>query len=103
MARGISTLNNELYLGRPVWNRLRYIKDPSTGKRVSRLNDPAQRIMVDVPELRIVDDELWAAVKARQAATTSKVEGTAEAAFWDRRRPPDMKFDTTGEEANNLR
>jgi site-specific DNA recombinase len=26
-------------------------------------------------------------VKARQAATTSKVEGTAKAVFWDRRRP----------------
>ena len=37
-ARGTGILNNELYIGRLVWNRLRYIKDPSTGKRVSRLN-----------------------------------------------------------------
>ena len=37
-ARGTGILNNELYLGRLVWNRLRYVKDPSTGKRVSRLN-----------------------------------------------------------------
>ena len=67
-ARGTGILNNELYLGRLVWNRQRYIKDPSTGKRVSRLNDPGQRVVVEVPELRIVDDELWQAVKARQAA-----------------------------------
>ena len=31
-------LNNELYIGRLVWNRLRYVKNPDTGKRVSRLN-----------------------------------------------------------------
>ena len=80
-------LKNELYLGRLVWNRLRYVKDPATGKRVSRLNDAQQWVAVEVPELRIVDDELWQAAKARQAATTSKVEGTAKAVFWDRRRP----------------
>lgn len=36
--RGTGILNNELYIGRLVWNRLRYIKDPDTGRRVSRLN-----------------------------------------------------------------
>ncbi|WP_336510185.1 recombinase family protein [Ruegeria lacuscaerulensis] len=39
--RGTGLLNNELYIGRLVWNRLRYIKDPETGRRVSRLNDPS--------------------------------------------------------------
>jgi hypothetical protein len=51
-----------------VWNRLRYVKDPDTGKRVSRPNSPSQWITTSVPELRIVDDELWSQVKARQAA-----------------------------------
>src|SRR5512147_502008 len=36
--RGNGILNNELYVGRLVWNRQRFIKDPDTGKRVSRLN-----------------------------------------------------------------
>ena len=36
--RGTGILNNELYIGRLVWNRLSYVKDPETGKRVSRLN-----------------------------------------------------------------
>jgi hypothetical protein len=36
-ARGTGILNNELYIGRLVWNRLRYVKDPDTGKRVSRI------------------------------------------------------------------
>jgi site-specific DNA recombinase len=39
-ARSTGILNNELYIGRIVWNRLRYIKDPATGKRISRLNKP---------------------------------------------------------------
>ena len=57
-ARGTGILNNELYIGRLVWNRLRYIKDPDTGKRVSRPNAPSEWVTTNVPELRIVDDEL---------------------------------------------
>ncbi|GAJ29067.1 recombinase family protein [Acidomonas methanolica] len=65
--RGTGIVNNELYIGRLVWNRLRYLKDPSTGKRVSRMNPESEWITTDVPELRIVDDELWQAVRDRQA------------------------------------
>ena len=36
--RGTGILNNELYVGRLVWNRLRYVKDPQTRKRVARPN-----------------------------------------------------------------
>jgi site-specific DNA recombinase len=42
--RGTGILNNELYIGRFVWNRLRYIKDPEAGKRVSRLNPESEWI-----------------------------------------------------------
>src|SRR5712671_2212657 len=31
--RGTGVLRNELYVGRLVWNRMRFIKDPRTGKR----------------------------------------------------------------------
>ncbi|NIA72037.1 recombinase family protein [Pelagibius litoralis] len=65
--RGTGIINNELYIGRLVWNRLRYMKDPATGKRVSRLNPPERWIVKEVPELRIIDDALWQAVKERQA------------------------------------
>lgn len=67
-ARGTGILNNELYVGTLVWNRLRYVKDPDTGNRLSRCNPPAAWITTDVPQLRIIDDELWQAVKDRQAA-----------------------------------
>ncbi|REF73547.1 recombinase family protein [Paracoccus versutus] len=76
--RGTGILNNELYIGRLIWNRLRYLKDPSTGKRVSRLNPESEWIVKDVPGLRIVDDELWQAVKARQAVTSAKYANVAE-------------------------
>ena len=36
--RGTGLINNELYIGRLVWNRLRYVKNPETSKRVSRIN-----------------------------------------------------------------
>ena len=65
--RGNGIVNNELYIGRLVWNRQRFIKDPSTGRRVSRRNPEAEWIRTEVPELRIVDDALWQTAKARQA------------------------------------
>ena len=90
-ARGTGMLNNELYIGRLVWNRLRYVKDPATGKRVSRLNGDGQQVVTAVPELRIVDDALWQAVKERQGRMTTKVpdgdQQPQRAPFWDRRRP----------------
>ncbi|MEJ5155808.1 recombinase family protein [Gluconobacter wancherniae] len=76
--RGTGVLNNELYIGRLVWNRLRYIKDPSTGKRVSRLNPESEWVLQDVPDLRIIEQDLWDAVKDRQSKTTwsQKSRGT---------------------------
>ncbi|WP_286828276.1 MULTISPECIES: recombinase family protein [Kordiimonas] len=66
LSRGTGILNNELYIGRLVWNRLRYIKDPDTGKRVSRMNPEEDWIAQEVPELRIIEDALWQKVKERQ-------------------------------------
>ena len=72
--RGTGILNNELYIGRLVWNRLRYVKNPDTGKRVSRLNPPSEWMTREVPALRIVSDELWTAAKARQERTRHAVK-----------------------------
>ena len=38
--RGTGLLNNELYIGRLIWNRQRFMKNPETGKRVPRINPP---------------------------------------------------------------
>ena len=64
--RGTGILNNELYIGKLVWNRQRFIKDPDSGKRQARPNPPEAWITEDTPALRIIDDALWARVKVRQ-------------------------------------
>ncbi len=56
-------LNNELYRGTIVYNRQRFVKDPATGKRVSRANPESEWQRQDVPEFRIVDEALWARVQ----------------------------------------
>jgi len=76
--RGNGVVNHELYAGVLVWNRQRFIKDPNTGKRVSRPNPEANWIRTEVPELRIVDDELWRRVKLRQAELAKQFEATTK-------------------------
>ncbi|WP_229582893.1 recombinase family protein [Paracoccus sp. S-4012] len=65
-ARGTGILNNELHVGRLVWNRQRFVKDPASGKRQARLNPPEAWIIEEVPDLRIIEDALWRRVKERQ-------------------------------------
>ena len=72
--RGTGILNNECYSGRLVWNRQRFVKDPDTGKRLARMNPADAWVIADVPHLRIVDDALWQADKARQASTRSTMK-----------------------------
>ena len=85
--RGTGILNNKLYVGRLVWNRLRYIKDPDTGKRVSRPNAPSDWVTTAVPELRIIDDELWHQVKARQVEMRRVASSGDPKRFNQARRP----------------
>lgn len=79
LKRGTGIINNELYLGRLVWNRLHYVKDPATGKRISRLNAESEWIITEVPQLRVVDDELWQAVKTKQREIADKFVNVTEA------------------------
>ena len=89
LQRGTGILNNELYVGRLVWNRQRYIKDPDTGKRVSRRNAAHEIQVTAVPHLRIIDDELWIRVKQRQKEIwpTHKRAPQKQPDFWQTRRP----------------
>ncbi|PIW29656.1 MAG: resolvase [Rhodospirillales bacterium CG15_BIG_FIL_POST_REV_8_21_14_020_66_15] len=86
-ARGTGILNNELYVGRLVWNRLRYVKNPETGKRVSRLNPEIEWITHEVPHLRVVPENLWNKVKSRQEDVKRPRQVISDLPFWDRRRP----------------
>lgn len=65
--RGNGLIFNELYVGRIVWNKVRMVKNPDTGKRISRPNPRDQWQTIAAPLLRIVDDEIWARVQALKA------------------------------------
>lgn len=59
-------LNNPIYAGRPVFNRQKFVKDPETGKRMARPNPREVWIFQNIPELRIVPENLWQAAQARR-------------------------------------
>ena len=71
-ARRTGILRNELCVGRLVWNRQRYIKDPWTGKRLARPNPESEWIIHEVPMLRIVGQELWDQVQSRLGSIRDK-------------------------------
>ncbi len=73
-ARGVGILNNELYVGALVWNHKRYVKNPTTGRTVTRLNPEAEWVRVEVPHLRIVSDELWQAAREQQTRLAKEFE-----------------------------
>ena len=83
--RGTGILNNELYIGRLVWNRLRYVKVPARGTRVSKLNPESEWIVQDVPHLRIIDDELWEQAKRVQGAINRH-----DTPLWKKNRPKNL-------------
>ena len=70
--RGTGILNNELYIGKLIWGRQSFAKDPDTGNPNGRVNDESKWIRADVPHLRIVDDELWHRVKSMQRELDAK-------------------------------
>ena len=88
-ARGTGVLRNELYIGRMVWNRQHFMKDPATGKRQARMNPLADWIIEDVPDLRIIDEALWQSVNGRlnDIAASPSATGLRKSQFWLNKRP----------------
>jgi site-specific DNA recombinase len=58
-------LRRELYVGRVIWNRSRFTKVPGTNRRVARPRPRSEWRISDRPELRIINDELWQRVQAK--------------------------------------
>ncbi|WP_442907474.1 recombinase family protein [Kaistia sp. MMO-174] len=63
--RGSGLLRNRLFEGVRVWNKVRMVRDPDSGRRISRANPESEWKVVKVPALRIVDDETFRATRAR--------------------------------------
>jgi DNA invertase Pin-like site-specific DNA recombinase len=87
--RRTGILHNDLYIGRMVWNKQRYVKDPRTGRRLARLNSESAWITHELPELRIIDQELWDRVEARlgRIRKSPGIEKAKATRFWENRRP----------------
>lgn len=59
-------LRNERYRGVFVWNRTRKERNPETGRKTSRPRPESDWKRIDVPEWRIVSDELWERAQTRK-------------------------------------
>src|ERR1700730_5939185 len=66
-----------------------WFPEGNTGKRQARPNPESEWVTQEVPELHILDGDLWNAAKARQAAIkyTRSDDGETENHFRERRRP----------------
>ena len=58
-------LRNELYIGRRIWNKSRFVKVPGTNRRVARPRAETEWKIQEAPQLRIVSEELWTMVRRR--------------------------------------
>jgi site-specific DNA recombinase len=65
-------LNNELYVGRITYNRQRFVKDPDSGKRQSRVNPEHLWVTKEVPALQIIDDATWQAAQTLRGRYSSQ-------------------------------
>jgi DNA invertase Pin-like site-specific DNA recombinase len=65
-------LTNRIYLGEIHWNNWRNIRNPDTGKVNKRPTAPEERVVVKVPHLRIISDELFEEAQAVRIARGKK-------------------------------
>jgi site-specific DNA recombinase len=70
-------LNNPMYIGRVVWNRLRWLRDPDTEAYTYRVRPQDDWIEREEPSLRVVPQDLWDRAQALLAARRSKITAPA--------------------------
>ena len=68
-------LQNEVYLGKLIWGRVNYERQPGTSKMVRRDQPRSQWKVSDQSDLRIVSDDLWARVRQRQTTVRAALQG----------------------------
>ncbi|MEG8017044.1 recombinase family protein [Sphingomonas sp. LR55] len=85
-AKLVGILNNPLYVGRLVWGRREWRRNPDSEKREHRyrLRDQSEWVEVAVPDLRIIDDTLFDAARdeierRKRPATASSTVGSKRA------------------------
>lgn len=63
--RHTGILRNSMYMGEMTYNKMHYVKHPTTGKKVSRMNPPEEWIRIPVPDLAIISREDFETVQKR--------------------------------------
>jgi site-specific DNA recombinase len=86
--RGSGILNNDSYRGMVIWNRSRWIRSAAdSANRRAVMNPRSEWIEQADESLRIVSDELWQRVKARQARQSRELGSKVKGALRQRVRP----------------
>ena len=67
-------LQNERYRGRAIWGQQVFERRPGTNQKVARRRPRDRWHVVDRPELRIVDDDLWQRAQARRASVRASLK-----------------------------
>lgn len=71
-------LQNEIYIGVYVRNRVRRIRNYNTGKRDAHKGSPDDLVTANFPDLRIVDQDLWDAAQAVRRERANKTFGNKQ-------------------------
>ena len=58
-------LRNKAFIGQYTWGRTFRAKDPSTGKMITKKRSEDQWTVKEIPEMRIIDQDLWDSVQKR--------------------------------------
>lgn len=73
-------LSNRMYIGELVWNTHKNVLDPDTGKKFKRPTPESEHVVVQKPDLRIIDQDLWE--RAQMRREDRKVARGKEVADW---------------------
>lgn len=79
---GDGLLNNEIYIGRLVWNRRQWLKDPETGKRLPVARPREEWLVREAPELRIIDQALWEKTRPHELKRADPTRGRPHATLF---------------------
>jgi site-specific DNA recombinase len=66
---------NEIYHGVRVWNRTERVFNSADGTKVKRKRPQAEWVRVEVPNLRIISDELWEKIQRVNQQMRDKIYG----------------------------
>lgn len=75
-------LRNERYIGRWTWNASKWVSHPLTGKRRRVPRPRSEHRVRDVPELAIIERELWECARARLRTQTASRGRTPGVGKW---------------------